>query len=112
LIWHGTQPILLRPTCLTNKVLRLQKIKELANGRVRLVLHGTNGFKDEVTQQCIRAGVSKININKLVLEDYNNHIKTNSTSMILTQLMEEGIKLVTAAQEHQMDVSCSSGKTK
>lgn len=91
---------------------RLQKIKELANGRVRIVLHGTNGFKDEVTQSCIQAGVSKININKLVLEDYNNHVKNKSSSMILTQLMEEGIKLVTAAQEHQMDASWSSGKAK
>ena len=76
------------------------------------MLHGTNGFKDEVTQSCIKAGVSKININKLVLEDYNEHIKTKSSLLILTQLMEEGIKLVTAAQEHQMDVSWSSGKGK
>jgi len=84
----------------------------LAKGRVLLVLHGTNGFKDEVTQQCVRAGVSKININKLVLEDYNQHIKEKSSSMILTQLMEEGIRLVTASQEHQMDVSWSTSKAK
>lgn len=96
----------------TNSSNRLRKIRELADGRVRLVLHGTNGFKDEVTQQCIKAGVSKININKLVLEDYNSHIKHKSSSMILTQLMEEGIKLVTVAQEHQMDASWSTGKAK
>lgn len=111
-ILHGMQSALPDIVHVTNSSNRLRKIRELADGRVRLVLHGTNGFKDEVTQQCIKAGVSKININKLVLEDYNNHIKHKSSSMILTQLMEEGIKLVTVAQEHQMDASWSTGKAK
>jgi fructose-bisphosphate aldolase class II len=73
------------------------------------VLHGTNGFADELTQKCIGYGVSKINVNKLVLENWNQHFEKNS-SMILTRFMEEGVKHVVRMQEHQMDVCGSSGK--
>ena len=59
---------------------RLQRIKKQANGRVRLVIHGTNGFSDELTQQCVAAGISKINVNKLVLGDYNAHLKIKRVS--------------------------------
>lgn len=74
------------------------------------MLHGTNGFKDELTRKCIDHGVSKINVNKLVLEDYNEHLKNSAGSMILTKLMEEGVRHVVNMQEHQMDVARSSGK--
>lgn len=49
-------------------------------------------------------------MNKLVLEDYNEHLKKNAGSMILTKLMEEGVRHVSKMQEHQMDVARSSGK--
>lgn len=77
---------------------------------MRIVLHGTNGFEDQLTQKCIAHGVSKINVNKLVLEDYNEHLKCNSGSMVLTKLMEEGVRHVVRMQEHQMDVAWSSEK--
>ena len=89
---------------------RLEAIAAQAKGRVRLVLHGTNGFKDEVTQECIKRGVSKINVNKLVLSDYNEHLEKNASKMMLTQLMEEGVKLVKDMQAHQMDACWSTGK--
>lgn len=89
---------------------RLTAIRKQVNGRVRIVLHGTNGFKDELTQKCIAHGVSKINVNKLVLEDYNEHLTNNAGSMTLTKLMEEGVRHVVKMQEHQMDVAGSSGK--
>lgn len=77
---------------------------------MRIVLHGTNGFEDQLTQKCIAHGVSKINVNKLVLEDYNEHLKSNAGSMVLTKLMEDGVRHVVNMQEHQMDVAGSSGK--
>ncbi|KAK5735561.1 hypothetical protein LTR17_008094 [Elasticomyces elasticus] len=89
---------------------RLEKIRKQANGRVRIVLHGTNGFQDDVTQACITKGVSKINVNKLVLEDWNTHMRENASKMLLTQFMEEGVKHVVAMQEHQMDVCWSTCK--
>jgi fructose/tagatose bisphosphate aldolase len=49
---------------------RLEAVVKQVGGRVRVVAHGTNGWPDAVTQKCVRAGVSKINVNKLVLDDY------------------------------------------
>lgn len=85
-------------------------IRKQANGRVRIVLHGTNGFEDGVTQACIKRGVSKINVNKLVLEDWNTHMRENASKLLLTQFMEEGVEHVVRMQEHQMDVCWSAGK--
>jgi len=77
---------------------------------VRIVLHGTNGFPDEVTQRCIAAGVSKINVNKLVLDDYNIHLKANASILPQTRLIDEGIESVVRLQANQMDVSGSTGR--
>jgi fructose/tagatose bisphosphate aldolase len=89
---------------------RLEAIRKQVAGRVRIVLHGTNGFADEVTQRCIAGGVSKINVNKLVLEDYNSHLKSHASKLPQTQLIDEGVRHVVRMQEYQMDVCGSSGK--
>jgi fructose-bisphosphate aldolase class II len=89
---------------------RLEAIRKQAAGRVRIVLHGTNGFPDEITQRCIAAGVSKINVNKLVLDDYNTHLKGNASKLPQTQLIDEGIQNVIRLQANQMDVSGSTGR--
>lgn len=39
------------------------QIRSNVNGRVRLALHGTNGFKPDLMKACVKAGVSKINVN-------------------------------------------------
>jgi fructose-bisphosphate aldolase, class II len=66
-----------------------------------------------LTQECIAAGVSKINVNKLVLEGYTEHLRRNAGSgMPLTQLMEEGVEEVRKAQVEQMEVCWSSGKAR
>jgi fructose-bisphosphate aldolase class II len=79
-------------------------------GRVRIVLHGTNGFADSVTQRCISTGVSKINVNKLVLDEYNIHLKARASQLPQTQLIDEGIQHVIRLQKHQMDVAGSTGR--
>lgn len=89
---------------------RLQRIRKQAAGRVRLVLHGTNGFPDELTGQCIAAGISKINVNKLVLADYNRHLQICAATLPQTQLIEEGTVQVAKMQEYQMKVCLSAGK--
>lgn len=88
----------------------MEAIHKQAAGRVRIVLHGTNDFPDEITQRCIAAGVSKININKLVLDDYNQHLRANASKLPLTQLIDEGVQHVIRLQAHQMDASWSTGK--
>ncbi|THZ16369.1 aldolase [Aureobasidium pullulans] len=89
---------------------RLEAIKKQANGRVRIVAHGTNEWPDDVTQRVIQAGVSKINVNRLVLDDYLKHFRENAAKTPLTKLIDEGIQHTTRQQEEQMDVAWSTGK--
>ncbi|THW85510.1 aldolase [Aureobasidium pullulans] len=89
---------------------RLEAIKKQANGRVRIVAHGTNEWPDDVTQRVIQAGVSKINVNRLVLDDYLKHFRENAARMPLTKLIDEGVQHTTRQQEEQMDVAWSTGK--
>ena len=91
-------------------VSRLEAIYKQAAGRVRIVLHGTNGFEDTVTQRSISAGVSKINVNRNVLDDYNKHLKARASALPQTVLIDEGIAHVINLQSHQMDVCGSSGR--
>jgi fructose-bisphosphate aldolase, class II len=82
----------------------------VAAGRVRIALHGTNDFPEDVIKKCIKGGVSKVNVNKLILDDYLEHLKKNASKLSLTTLMEEGVKEVQRLMEWQMDVCGSTGK--
>jgi fructose-bisphosphate aldolase, class II len=90
---------------------RLESIRKVAIARdVRVVLHGTNDFNQETMRRCIDGGVSKINVNKLVLDGYLKYLKKNAPTLSLTQLMEEGVVEVVTLMEWQMDVCRSTGK--
>ncbi|KAJ5818080.1 hypothetical protein N7474_003671 [Penicillium riverlandense] len=88
---------------------RLNRIFKVLNGRVRLVLHGTNDFSPELTQSCIQAGVTKVNVNKVVLDPWHAHLRAN-VDRPLTELMEEGIQLLAKEMGRWMDIVGSSGK--
>ncbi|RKK67257.1 hypothetical protein BFJ69_g14679 [Fusarium oxysporum] len=94
----------------SNKVFRLEMIRSRVNGRVRVVLHGTNDFPEDIMKACIKGGVSKVNVNKLVLDDYLIHIKEQASKLNLTALMEEGVEKAQKLTEWQMDVCGSTGK--
>jgi fructose-bisphosphate aldolase class II len=87
----------------------LQKIQQKVEKRVRLVLHGTNEFPPDIMAKCIERGVTRINVNKLVLSDYNLYIRGNSDKP-LTELMEHGTGLIQKSIEQWMDHIGSSGK--
>ncbi|KAI1855673.1 hypothetical protein JX265_006077 [Neoarthrinium moseri] len=89
---------------------RLAMIRQKANGRVRIVLHGTNDFPNDVMQKCVQGGCSKINVNKLVLDDYLAYLKQKAPTTSLTTLMEEGTKEIQKLMEWQMDITGSTGK--
>ncbi|KFY88547.1 hypothetical protein V498_06740 [Pseudogymnoascus sp. VKM F-4517 (FW-2822)] len=74
--------------------LRLGQIRDNINGRVRIALHGTNGFEEDLLRKCIAEGCSKINVNRMVLDDYYDHLKANAPTMSQTQLMTEGTQKV------------------
>ncbi|QKX59613.1 uncharacterized protein TRUGW13939_06750 [Talaromyces rugulosus] len=89
---------------------RFSQIRILADNRVRLVLHGTNGFAPDLMKRCVAAGVTKINVNRLVLDDYYEHLNANVGKMGHTQLIEEGIEKVTQLTMKWMEICGSSGK--
>lgn len=77
---------------------------------MRLALHGTNGYEPELMQQCVRAGVNKINVNKLVLDDYYSHLHAMTGKLPHTQLIEEGIEKVAQLTMSWMEICGSAGK--
>lgn len=79
------------------------------NGRVRLVLHGTNDFSPELMEKCIQAGVTKVNVNKLCLDGWQAHLQSN-VNKPLTQLIDDGIEILTKDTERWMDICGSTGK--
>lgn len=89
---------------------RLEMIRKKVGGRVRLVVHGTNDWPDEVTKKCVAGGCVKVNVNKLVLLDYLNYLKSSAPSRSLTTAMEEGTKEIQSLTEKAMDVCGSTGK--
>jgi fructose-bisphosphate aldolase class II len=96
---------------LTNFIVnRLVSIREACRGKAQMVLHGTNTFPDETTQKCIKGGMTRINVNDLVLHNYNDFVAENTGKIPLTELMGKGTDLIQELCEHQMDVMGSSGK--
>lgn len=89
---------------------RLGDLAKTTNGRVRMALHGTNSFAPELMKQCIAAGVSKINVNKLVLDDYLDHFAANAGKISLTTLMEQGVEQVIGLTAKWMEYCGSAGK--
>ena len=99
-----------RCSSLTRCTSRLQSIFEKTRGKVQVVLHGTNEFTPEILGKCIERGVTRVNANKLVLEDYNNYIAENTGKIPLTQVIEEGTAKIQKQLEGWMDSIGSSGK--
>ena len=61
-------------------------------------------------KRCVAAGVTKINVNRLVLDDYYEHLRANVDKMPHTQLIEEGIQKVADSTIKWMEISESAGK--
>jgi fructose-bisphosphate aldolase class II len=89
---------------------RLEKLKAVSKGRAQLVLHGTNTFPDETMRGCIKGGMTRCNVNELVLFRYNRYVAENTGKVPLTELMAKGTQLIQIEIEHQMDVMGSTGK--
>lgn len=88
---------------------RLEKVHAAVGDRVRIVLHGADPFTDEIFKKCIKAGVTKININK----GMNNHYaksQEETRGKPITTVIEEGTKKMQVAIEWYMDCFMSVGK--
>jgi len=89
---------------------RLASIHKQSMGKVQIALHGTNEFPPEVAMKCIERGVTRINVNKLVLSNYFEYVNANTGKVPLTQLLETGTALITEQCSEWMDNIRSSGK--
>jgi len=94
----------------TNLNGRLDEIRAATKGKCTLVLHGTNTFPDDTTRKCIKGGMTRININDLVLHKYTKYVEENTGKVPLTELMGKGTDLIQELIEYQMDVMGSTGK--
>ncbi len=59
---------------------------------------------------CIKGGMTRCNVNELVLHKYNKYVAENTGKAPLTELMANGTDLIQELIEHQMDVIRSTGK--
>jgi fructose-bisphosphate aldolase class II len=89
---------------------RLQSINEAVGKQVRLVLHGADPFTKEIFQKCISHGVSKININKVMNNEYVRVQAEKSGKEGLTAVLEEATNAMQKAIEKCMDMLESTGK--
>lgn len=75
-----------------------------------IALHGTNDFPPEVMKRCIRAGATKLNVNKLLLEAGNAILRKNADVWPLVKLINEQIRTIQEETERWMDIVGSSGR--
>lgn len=89
---------------------RLEKVKEAVGGKVKIVLHGTNAFDQELFQESVRHGISKINVNKQVIDPWKEMMGEREGFLPITRLMEDSMLIFQREVERLMDECGSSGK--
>ncbi|KAH8809793.1 putative fructose-bisphosphate aldolase [Hyaloscypha sp. PMI_1271] len=91
---------------------RLEKVRKAVEGKVKIVLHGTNAFDQALFQQCVGHGVSKINVNKQLIDPWKEMMNERHQTGFLpiTKLMEDSIDIFQKEVERLMDECGSSGK--
>lgn len=92
---------------------RLKAIQEKVGDRVKLVLHGTDSFDKSLFQDCVKGGVSKINVNKQLLDPWKEMMNTRGSDKgftPITGLIEDSIAIYQREVERMMDDCGSSGK--
>jgi fructose-bisphosphate aldolase class II len=89
---------------------RLQAINNAVGKQVRLVLHGADPFTKEIFQKCIDCGVSKININKVLNNEYIKVQQEKAGKVPLTTLLEEATNEMQKAVERCMDMLGATGR--
>lgn len=88
---------------------RLERLHAQLNHRACIALHGTNDFSAQLTQECIKSGVSKFNVNKLLLESWNKFAQSECTSSV-SVMIDQGIDIVQKETEKWMVICGSAGR--
>lgn len=77
---------------------------------IRVCLHGTNDFTPELVHRNIEYGMSKINVNKLVLDTHLEFFEESASKLPLTDLLDKSNEILVSRMEYWMDVFRSSNK--
>ena len=75
-----------------------------------MVLHGTNAFDESLFQECVKGGVSKINVNKQLIDPWKNMMGSREEFLPITKLMEDSMEIFQKEVERLMDECESTGK--
>jgi fructose-bisphosphate aldolase class II len=89
---------------------RLERIRNVAKGKVTLVMHGTNEFTEEILKECVAAGMTRLNVNQLVICNYEEYCKEKAGRIPLTEFMDTSSRLIQERIEWMMDCIGSTGK--
>ncbi|KAF3483769.1 fructose-bisphosphate aldolase [Arthroderma uncinatum] len=89
---------------------RLQRINEAVGKQTKLVLHGADPMTKEIFDKCIECGVSKVNINKVMNNEYMKVQRENAGRVPITKLHEMATDAMQKAVENSMDLLGSTGK--
>ncbi|RAL14484.1 class II fructose-bisphosphate aldolase [Aspergillus homomorphus CBS 101889] len=89
---------------------RLKGIHETVGHRARLVLHGADPFTEEIFRRCIDCGVSKVNINKVLNNEYVRVQAELAGKAPLTAVIEEATAQMQLAVERCIDMLGSGGR--
>ena len=85
---------------------RLLDVSREVGKEVRLVLHGTDEFNEGIYKECVKSGMSKININRVVNENWREAMRGEGG---LTEATDRGIEMMKREVEVLMDWCGSSG---
>ncbi|ODV87319.1 hypothetical protein CANARDRAFT_5866 [[Candida] arabinofermentans NRRL YB-2248] len=89
----------------------LEKLEKYVKPKnIRVCLHGTNDFTPELIKRNVELGVSKINVNKLVLDTYLSFFKANASITPFTELLDTADKLLEDRMEFWIDQCGSANK--
>ena len=68
------------------------------------MLHATNTFPEETMKDYIIGGMTRGNVNELILHTYNKYVAGNTGKVPLAELMEKGTDLIQELVENWMDI--------
>ncbi|OAP56118.1 hypothetical protein AYL99_09297 [Fonsecaea erecta] len=88
----------------------LRSLREAVPDTIPFALHGTHPVADELFSKAIQCGVSKINVNRTVRDEYTKFVADNAGRLELTVLKAQGVEIHTKSVERIMDLFGSSGK--
>lgn len=77
---------------------------------IPLALHGTHTVSDELFLKAIACGISKVNVNRTVRDEYTEFVAENAAKLELTDLKVQAVAVYTKSIERIMHIFGSAGK--